>query len=501
MKAVNLYVLTRDINEELLPVFEKCLSYREEKLRIRNGELKVIREITSRLLQLNLSKSCLDNWFYSFSIPQISKEFDLLKMGQNGIVVNIEIKEQEVEKTRITKQLIQNRYYLSNVAQEVYAFTCMQTNDESIIVYKLDKSDIKVVSLDQLKEAIELIKEEIDSDLENFFRPKDYLISPINTSDRFLAGEYFLNNHQEQIKNEILQGIQSSKKIWGIKGGAGTGKTLLLYDIAKSLSSKYKVGIIHSGIMSSGHHYLNNKLKNITIIEAKGANKDTVSQFDYICVDEAQRLYGPTLDVFLSLLNEGIVKGEIFSYDFTQCLSKNERTTNIPERLKKVDGFIEEHLTERIRTNKVLFSFIKSILRLADTPQKKMTYDCVDVLYANNQDEADTILDFYEQNKYKFITFTPSRYKSNSIDHYRRYENSHEVIGQEFDNVVIIIDKNFRYDSNGELEGREHPCPEYLFPKLFYQNITRAREKLCIIVLDNLDVFEKLITIKYNSLD
>ncbi len=71
-----------------------------------------------------------------------------------------------------------------------------------------------------------------------------------------------------------------------------------------------------------------------------------------------------------------------------------------------------------------------------------------------------------------------------------------EVIGQEFDYVLVVIDNNFRYDANGDLTAREHPNPEYLFPRLFYQNISRAREKLCIVVLNNQELFKKLLCIK-----
>ena len=74
--------------------------------------------------------------------------------------------------------------------------------------------------------------------------------------------------------------------------------------------------------------------------------------------------------------------------------------------------------------------------------------------------------------------------------------NSHEVIGQEFDYVLVVIDNNFRYDANGDLTAREHPNPEYLFPRLFYQNISRAREKLCIVVLNNKELFGNLLHIK-----
>ena len=117
-------------------------------------------------------------------------------------------------------------------------------------------------------------------------------------------------------------------------------------------------------------------------------------------------------------------------------------------------------------------------------------------MYANNVHEADRLVDIYKGKGYIPITFTPSHYVSSSIDHYSRYINSHEVIGQEFDYVLVVIDNNFRYDANGDLMAREHPNPEYLFPRLFCQNISRAREKLCIVVLNNQELFKKLLCIK-----
>ena len=57
------------------------------------------------------------------------------------------------------------------------------------------------------------------------------------------------------------------------------------------------------------------------------------------------------------------------------------------------------------------------------------------------------------------------------------------VIG--FDNVIVMMDENFKYSEEGDLLGREHPNPDYLLHKLFYQAVSRAREKLCIVVLKN----------------
>ena len=67
--------------------------------------------------------------------------------------------------------------------------------------------------------------------------------------------------------------------------------------------------------------------------------------------------------------------------------------------------------------------------------------------------------------------------------------------------MLIVMDKSFRYNEKYELEGKEHPNPNYSFARLFYQNISRAKEKLCIVVIDNLDLFDKLLNLKEDKLN
>ena len=64
-----------------------------------------------------------------------------------------------------------------------------------------------------------------------------------------------------------------------------------------------------------------------------------------------------------------------------------------------------------------------------------------------------------------------------------------EVIGQEFEKVVMILDDTFYYDSEGILRVTRHPDPRYLYDRLLYQDITRTREKLCLIIIDNFALF------------
>ncbi len=495
MRAVNIYILTRLLCLNLYSYYEKALSLRDEEIKVRPEEIDIIRVLVNNFRFHKASFEIMDGWFYSFTIPQIGKEFDLLKIDKNGVVVNLELKSKSVSQEKIEKQLKQNRYYLSHIAHTIYSFTYVKENETVAQLYIYDGS-LRKSSFEELIEKLSEIDTPVTQNIESLFRPKDYLISPLNNPEKFLNDSYYLNAQQESIKKEIISSSEGIKSMWGIKGSAGTGKTLLLYDLAKSLCDRAKVCIVHCGILSDGHKYINSHINNILVIDAKSLSEHIIKGYSIVCVDETQRIYTRDLDVILDAFSNGTVETCIFSYDYAQVLSKAERRRNNPKRLNEIVGFQELKLTDRIRTNKEVFSFIRNMLDLSDKPLKQISYDKIDILYANDTKEADAISKFYRKSGYTFITFTPSQYVYSSIDHYSEHINSHQVIGQEFDNVVMVLDKNFRYSAEGILEGRKHPNPDYLFPRLFFQNISRAREKLCIIVLDNSALFTKLLCIK-----
>ena len=49
-------------------------------------------------------------------------------------------------------------------------------------------------------------------------------------------------------------------------------------------------------------------------------------------------------------------------------------------------------------------------------------------------------------------------------------------------------------------KGKEHPNPDLLFYKLLYQAISRAREKLCVLVVENYKLFSDILNIKFDML-
>ena len=438
----------------------------------------------------------LDGFFYGFSIPQISKEFDLLKIFENDVVVNIELKSNDIAMDKIEYQLRKNRYYLSHLKKKIYSFTYVNSGENGKI-YSYDGDKLLESNIEEIAQLISLKGTFIKENIESLFKAKDYLISPINTPQLFVEGNYYLTGQQEEIKNKIINGIDNREhKIWGIQGSAGTGKTLLLYDIARTLGQMMRVCVIHSGILSQGHIELNSILREVDIIPVKECNENLIRQYDCILIDESQRLYQVDFDCIVKAFQDLNIHC-IFGYDYYQVLSYAEENRNIPEQLNRLSFFCENKLSEKIRTNKEVASFIKNVINLAHRPKRYMDYSNIEVLYAFDYTVAKNIIEHYVTNKeYKFISYTPSRIKSNDIDKLSNYTNTHHIIGQEFDNVIFSMDNNFKYTEDGHLQGRIHPNPDYIFYKLWFQGVSRARERLCILIIGNEPLFNNILQVK-----
>lgn len=65
-----------------------------------------------------------------------------------------------------------------------------------------------------------------------------------------------------------------------------------------------------------------------------------------------------------------------------------------------------------------------------------------------------------------------------------------------FDKVLMLIDSNFYYNERNVLEALPHPYHNYLYGKLLFQGITRTRERLCIVVIKDMKLFKKILSIK-----
>lgn len=123
--------------------------------------------------------------------------------------------------------------------------------------------------------------------------------------------------------------------------------------------------------------------------------------------------------------------------------------------------------------------------------------DNAKVMFEPNKQKAVYLAKTLKRGGYTFISFTPSKY-NHDLDYQVDMYNTHNVIGQEFDGVCMLIDDYFYYTENGHLEGREHPNPDYLFEQLLYQGLSRVRSKIALIITSE-TVLQKVLPLMANS--
>ena len=495
MKEVNLASIISAydtfVNEEL---FNNYLSFFGVSLK--EWEKKDLKSFFDRI---RTSLKVLEGYYLDFKIPHISKEFDILRIGKES-VINVELKNEFTTEEKIKNQLKQNKYYLSFLGKNTFHFTYVTKENN---LYKLENDDLVLTKFQELANLLSIQEVEEIENLERLFEPSNYLVSPFNSTDKFVKKEYFLTEHQEDIKNKIIDSVvkKDEQLFFTIKGGAGTGKTLLVYDIARELTEKgEKVLVIHCGNLNKGQQELNEKkilniipIKNIDL--SKGVNFE---DFTIVILDETQRVNLSQLQYIIeSIFN---IKSKcVFSLDPKQYLKKEENDNNVEHYLYEKTKPVKFKLTNNIRTNEELLVFIKSISH--NRPDfEKIRYKNIKINFFKDYSLVKNYLS--NLNGWEIINFTPSAKEKYEYDNYNIIGkvNSHNVLGQEFDNVAVVIDDTFFYNSTKKLSVRNEN--KYFYDKLgmLYQNITRARKKLNVVIVNNQEVLSRCLEV-LNSKD
>ncbi len=488
-KAFSLLDMIKLIDDEnLSESYVRYLCGLSSENKYRHQEIKDIAELLSLT---SAPDEALNGFVYGYTIPQLNKEFDLLKITKNECL-NIELKSEQVSEERILGQLLKNRHYLKLLKRTIHSYTFVSSSKK---IYTINNnSHLVQTSAKSLLKTLNSISNYELIDLDSVFTPNRILVSPLNSPNRFITGDYLLTKNQEDIKRKILDHItsQNSSNFIGLTGGPGTGKTLLIYDIAKELAKTKKILLVHSGILCEGHSKLNESLVNIQIVSAKEITRTDIPKADIIVVDEAHRLYE---DIFNKITNWAKKEEAfcLFSYDMKQTLSKAEIYRKI---FKKIDDICAKNiyrLTNKIRTNKELATFIRCLFNLNEY-KSDYKFPNVKILYDPDEASAVTKAREIEKNNpgFAYISFTPSLYK-HTLDFQKSFHNTHNVIGQEFDGVCMILSKEWQYNNN-KLTAPAHPNPDYLFNNLLYQGLTRVRKKLFLIICSK-NILTKLLDI------
>lgn len=480
-------IIVEKLDDRIYEKYIKLLTD-NKKYKLKKHEIECIKKM---LGIIDLSYKGKANYYYSFNIPKIGKEMDLLKLDDKNLI-DIELKSTFCEDD-IKKQLIQNSYYLSFLPQKnkkIYSF-CAETST----FYKMLENNLVTVELSEVFNEVESIEMIEDLNLESLFEPINYLVSPLNNTEMFKEQSYFLTSQQEKIKKTIIALLNEKSKLIYIKGKAGTGKTLLLYDLARSISLHKKVCVVHCGILCKGHYELNKHFKNLEIISAKMANGYNFKKCSLIIIDESHRIHKKTLIKILSYVSTYSLNC-ILGGDDNQKLSKSEEKRNIENIIMssglKIDYTAE--LSKKIRTNPELSNFIQ--LFFDQSKIKKEEFKNVQTVFVDDEEKLKEVIKTYSLMGYQYISYTPSCFVKSKLNYFDKYAiNTHEVIGQEFDKIIVHVDNNFYYSSNYKLMSKEHPNPDYIYSKLLFQALTRARKKIVIVVVNDITLLNDILKV------
>lgn len=489
MKNINTLSLVQACDSLQEKAYTSFLSY--YGIEIKKEEVEDLASLVKILTDQTDNKNIFNQYYVGYQIPQIGKEFDMLRFGKEYII-NIELKKTSTS-VKIQKQLKRNKYYLSFLDKEIHNF-CFRSDTKEL--FYLDGNDeLKNADFSYLIKLLEDQKIENISNIDNLFNPSNYLVSPFNSTEKFINDEYFLTKQQEKVRSDILEAIEdkSTARFISITGGAGTGKTLLTYDIAKEFKRSGKSFlIIHCGLLNNGQITLNAK-HGWKIIPIKYYSQHVLSEYDAVIIDEAQRIYPDQLNKIVELVQS--VNGKcIFSYDKLQTLATWEEKRNIDEYINSIDSIVTHKLTEKIRTNKDIALFMKELFNCR-SEAKLSNKDNIELNYFKSIDDAKDYLKTLDNQEWEILRFTPSQYDNEHHKTYSEptYKTSHGIIGQEFENVVITIDNYFFYDKNGKLGYRGSTY--YDAEKMLFQNITRTRKRLNIVIINNSELLDRCVSI------
>lgn len=488
MKGYNLLCLVEGLKAlppRMHAAFEAQLSERHGLLRaLKSHEVSSLTSLVDCLCSTGmLSTGSFDGFAFSFSIPQIGKEFDLLKVTDDT-VLNVELKSESVGDERIAAQLAKNRHYLASLGRRVLTFTYV--SEDGQIFEQGQDGETRRVGLSRLTEALSGMGAPYKAEIEDLFHPKEYLVSPIDDSGRFCAHEYFLTNQQEEIKRSFLKLLRQEEDaiLFSVVGSAGTGKSLLLYDIAATLGRSACVCIIHAGKLTAGHKRLNDAQDLFTILSQEEARGTDLRSFEVILVDEAQDL-GP--EAFASILDaaeDGNVAALYISLDERASASVKRARESLGHRLHEAFPVLESRrLTGRIRTNRELAGFIRLLFGLTESVTSVRTSH-VKLSCADDEEAAAALVRVFQGQGYQFLPCTYQRQKAAFACLERE-----SLSCEEYERVVMVMGPEI---ASAKLGRRFLTTVDDVCLAELYHGLTRARTDIALVVYSNEEVCERL---------
>ena len=449
------------------------------------NELNDILEVSKRIVSLAQTKEQLYGYIFDKTVTvTVREQFDILRFSENSIF-NIELKSGVKPLPEILDQLVRHHYLLSCVSgkREIHLFTYVS---EINILYELVDGDLEESSFDRMVSLIST--DYVEEDPLSVLKPDDFIISPYSDIERFKNFKYFLNTEQRKFVTYKLENIDSPYHCM-LKGGAGTGKSLVLFDLAKKLTSSGKKVLFIFCSALPDHEIINSNVS-FKFVDIVNINiKNIKNEYDFIILDESQRLYE---EQFNDLFKTDAVL--VFGLDKAQTLKYEEDELDVEGVLDK--HFSKENifdLKDKVRTDVSLSTFILKFFNKSTNGLQPIDFPKVNAVYFLDKNEAIRFIrNLKTVENYTPIEVAQYRAKTTKNLHNKKiYEYSLDafrVIGREYDNVVIPLDSRVSYVNNRLIFSPNGYFPYKSINGLF-QALTRVKKNLMFVVVNNPTIY------------
>lgn len=139
MKSISIYALTRKQNIEHLQKLEQQLSGREHTLKMKEWELESMRALVNQL-ELHMQNVSALRLFYSFQIPRLGKEFDMMHLpvrkNQNGYPhVSVVYANDAKEADTLVQDYVRQGYqYFPKMGSTELGITAVRDTEKMVVV-------------------------------------------------------------------------------------------------------------------------------------------------------------------------------------------------------------------------------------------------------------------------------------------------------------------------------------------------------------------------------
>ncbi|WP_019131776.1 DNA/RNA helicase domain-containing protein [Peptoniphilus obesi] len=370
-------------------------------IQIKYRELETFKSLYEKISS-KLNSEQKEAFYYGYKNSKaINQEFDLLRFTKDT-TLNIELKSEYPNggKDKLEDTLRRQNHILLNCTENVINYTYVLSDEK---LYKLvpingcSNEDYKLSEVEFSRLIQDISSDYIECNKLEMIKTEDLIISPYSEPEKFVKNSYYLNQEQRDVVDKILK---SELRYHSISGRAGTGKSLVLFDLAAQFIKQGKNVILvfcgkleNSGELSRIHNF------NIFDIKSISCNFSQLRKYDVVLFDEFQRIREEQYNILINLDVELVV----YSVDKKQTLHPAEKRLNIEDKLNKNIKITNYCLGDKIRQNNEMSWFIRKLLQPTDRKSQPADYKKVTVKYFNNREGASD----YIEHRYNHDQFIP----------------------------------------------------------------------------------------------